>query len=97
MYRITEKMLRSRIDYLNDITGNNPEPWGKDTNGRMKANIGNYHLSHAYGGVCLHQMSNEGGGVNNHLQGYHSPKRELFNRLCAFIDGIELAKAKEVK
>jgi hypothetical protein len=52
-------------------------------------NIGNYHLSHAYGGVCLHRMHNDGGGCTAPLIGGHVPKRELAGLLSAFIAGIE--------
>ena len=41
---------------------------------------------------ALHQMSNEGGGVSDVLRCGHQSKRELSNRLSAFIAGIETAK-----
>ena len=91
MNRITEKMLQAKVDYLNKITGNPDAPYAK-TEAGLKANIGNYHISGAYGGVCLHQMVNEGGGVRTPLQAGHVPKRELFDGLCAFIKGIEIGK-----
>ena len=90
MERITEKMLQLRIDRLNELTGQPMTPYTKTENG-LKANIGNYHLSHAYGGVCVHQMHNDGGGVSCPLNHYHAPKREVFESLGAFIAGIELA------
>lgn len=92
MNRITEKMLQARIDYLNKITGNPAAPYAKDETGKMKAQIGNYHLSHAYGGVCVHQMSNEHGGASTPIISYHAPKRECFDALCAFISGYETCK-----
>jgi len=49
-------------------------------------------LSHAYGGVCLHRMYNEGGGVTSPLSTGHIPKRELLGLLHAFINGIESQK-----
>jgi hypothetical protein len=89
--RITKKMLNSRVEMLNNITGNNPEPY-TEKNGRLVANIGNFHISGAYGGHCLQQMCNESGGVNSPLSQCHIPKKELFSELCAFIAGIEHAK-----
>jgi hypothetical protein len=87
MQRITESHLQAKIDRLNRITGSPAEPW---TAG--KANIGNYHLSHAYGGVCLHRMHNSGGGVSSPLSTGHVSKRELAGLLSAFIAGIESTK-----
>ena len=92
MERVTEKMLQYKIDYLNEITGNPLKPWEKDSDGKMRANIGNYHRSGAYGGVALHQMMNDGGGVNDPFRSGHMPKRELYNRICAMIAGIEYNK-----
>lgn len=67
-------------------------PYSKNADGEHVANIGNYHLSWAYGGVCLHKMHNDGGGVSTPLSSGHVPKKELFNELCAFIRGVEFAK-----
>lgn len=90
--RITEKMLQVQVDYLNKITGNNPAPWTRAADGKLRANIGNYHIYHAYGGVALHQMTNEGGGVRTPLSSHIMPKRELFDQIRAFIDGIEVGQ-----
>ena len=92
MERITEKMLQLKVDYLNKITGNPAESWTKDDDGRFHANIGNYHISSAYGGVSLEQMCTDGGGVHSVFGIGHVPKRELYNRLCAYINGYEDAK-----
>lgn len=92
--RITDKMIKSKLTYLNEITGNPVEPYAKDESGQYKAQIGCYHLSGAYGGVCVHQMCTDGGGVNtvNGLPGYHTTKRQTYDALCAYIAGIEAAK-----
>lgn len=87
MNRVTEKQLQAIVDRLNRITGSPMAPY---ING--KAQIGNYHLSHAYGGVCLHRMFNEAGGVSSPLSTGHVPKRELMGLLYAFINGIETAR-----
>jgi len=83
MNRVTEKQLQAIVDRLNRITNSPMEPYVDG-----KAQIGNYHLSHAYGGVCLHRMSNEGGGVSSPLSTGHISKRELMGLLYAFISGI---------
>jgi len=87
MERITQKMLEIRVKHLNEITGNPVTSYTRTDSG-MKANPGNYHLDFAYGGVALEQMSTEGGGVHD-IFGGHMPKRELFERLTAYIAGIE--------
>lgn len=83
MSRITEKQLQAIIDRINTITINPAKPYIDG-----KAQIGNYHLSHSYGGVCLHRMHNESGGVSDTFQCGHVTKRALADRLYAFIAGI---------
>ena len=90
--RITEKQLRSLVAYINDITGSPQEPYSKNSEGNFKANIGNYHLDFAYGGVNLSRMANDGGGINQPLGGGFHTKRELYDKLQAFIRGIQTGK-----
>jgi hypothetical protein len=87
MQRITDAHLQAKVDRLNRITNSPAEPY---TDG--KANTGNYHLSHAYGGVCLHRMYNDGGAVSSPLCIGHVSKRELAGLLSAYIAGIESTK-----
>ena len=61
--------------------------------GQYRSNVGNYHLSGAYGGYALHRMDNESGGVRDVFGCGHQPKRELANRMHAFISGLEASKA----
>jgi hypothetical protein len=82
--RITDTQLDSLCEYLNNITNSPTAPWA---NGR--ANVGNYHISHAYGGVCLHRHVNEGGGVNCPIVHGHVTKRELYNQMQAYLKGLE--------
>lgn len=79
----TQAQLQAVVDRINRMTGSPLTPY---TNG--KANPGNYHLSGAYGGVCLHRMYNENGGVSSPLSAGHIPKRELLNLMHAYIDGL---------
>lgn len=85
--RITDKHLQAKIDWLNKITGSPALPYVDG-----KAQIGNYHISGAYGGYCLHRMCNEGGGVSLPLSTGHVTKRELAGLLNAFIAGINTVK-----
>lgn len=82
--RITESDLKKLCRVINDLTGSPAESY---INGR--AQIGNYHISFAYGGVCLHRMHSEGGAVTTPLCCYHEPKRDLHNRMLAYIAGLE--------
>lgn len=85
MSRITEKDLQAIVDRINRITNSPAVPYIDG-----KAQIGNYHISHAYGGVALHRMHNENGGVSSPLSTGHIPKRELAALMYAFINGIEV-------
>jgi hypothetical protein len=87
MQRITEKQLEALVSWINELTGSPATSYTR-TDDKLTANIGNYHLYHAYGGVNLHRMSNESGGVSTPLGGGTRTKRELFNQLHAFINGL---------
>lgn len=86
MNRITEKDLEAVCERINRITNSPLQPYA---NG--KAQIGNYHISHAYGGAELHRMHNDGGGVTTPLHTGHVTKRELYNAMHAFIAGLNTA------
>lgn len=60
MNRITIKDLQCMVDRINTVTGSPMQSW---TDG--KANVGNYHLDWAYGGVALDRMYNTSGGVSS--------------------------------
>lgn len=87
--RITEKMLENLVSEINHLTGSPNTPYSRDQNGKLRGNIGNYHLSYAYGGVNLHRMSNESGGINCPISSGYKTKRELYEMMHSFIRGIE--------
>lgn len=90
--RITIKLLQVQCDRLNRITGNKLESYSKDeVTGKYIANIGAYSISQAYGGYCLHQIVNNGGGVSSPLSSGHVSARELSGLLSAYIAGINAA------
>lgn len=92
--RITDKDLDQLAARLNALTRSPTVPYARDeATGRSVAQVGNFHISHAYGGVCLHRMHNTSGGVSTPLASYHEPKRALYDRMHAFIDGLEFAAA----
>ena len=90
--RITNTVLKAVVDRINRITDSPMEPYTKMPDGRYQANIGNYHLSGAYGGVDLHRMHNESGGVTTPLNCGHISKRDLYNLMQAYIAGLSESK-----
>ena len=87
--RITESDLEHIVNELNHCTNSPLTTYTKKANGEYKANLGNYHLSFAYGGVSLHQIVTEGGGVHAPLIHGHTSKRELHSMLECFLMGLK--------
>lgn len=85
MNRISIKQLKALCTWINELK-NTPIEAYERIDGKVKANIGNYHLYQAYGAVALHRMVNEGGGVTEVLG--LSTKRELYDKIHAYIKGI---------
>ena len=52
-----------------------------------------YSISYAYGGAALHRNCGVNGSGESHgvsdVFGYHMPKRELYDRMQAFLRGVE--------
>lgn len=97
--RITTSHLQAIVDRINRITISPLTPYTQ-VDGRNVANIGNYHLSGAYGGHSLCRMQTEGGGTSDVFRCGHIPKAQLADRMHAFIagyDAAEIAKAKGTK
>lgn len=90
MNKITEKQLKDLVTRINILTDSPLEPWSKDTDGKLRADVRNYHLDWAYGGVALRRMDTVGGGISDVLGTGFSTKRELYNQLHAFIRGMEI-------
>lgn len=87
MQRITDKDLEAVVKRINVATESPLSSYTKDAEGKYAANVGNYHISHAYGGVALHRMRNESGGVEDVFCCGHVPKRELYGLMHAFMKG----------
>ena len=93
MQRITQKNLDSLVDQINTKTNSPMKSWtrnGKEGKRKpgFKANIGNYHLNYAYGGVELCRIVNDGGGIETISSDGFSTKRELYSWIRAFLAGI---------
>ena len=85
MKRITLSDLENRLFDLNQSKGTPSTPHSpSDTmtaGAGIKSNVGNYHLSQAYGGCNVHQMVNDGGGIKEPAGGGHVTKRECLERI----------------
>lgn len=86
--RITRKFLEAQCETLNRITNSPEQPWDRSS-GRAVGQIGNYHISGAYGGYSLHRTTNEGGAVDDVLSCGHIKARELSERISAYTRGLE--------
>jgi hypothetical protein len=87
--RITIKHLRPLVDRLNRTAGTSLEPWSRGEDGKLRSNIGNFHIDSAYGGYSLHQMANECGGIRDVFGVGHVSARALYDQIHAFLRGIE--------
>jgi hypothetical protein len=91
MKRITQKDLEVLTAIINKTTGSPATPYSKyGDNTGMAANIGNYHLDYAYGGVQLVRMVTDGGGITLVSLIGHGTKRELYNWMQAFLAGMSV-------
>jgi hypothetical protein len=88
MERTTQKQLDFLCDRINSAKKTPPAPYER-IDGSLVGQIGNFHLSGAYGGVCLHQTMTEGGGVRDVFSCGHVTKRDLYNRMSAYLVACE--------
>jgi hypothetical protein len=95
-YTITLKNLQAVVDRINTTTGSPVEQYTKTEDGKLVANIGNYHLSGAYGGYALHRMVNASGGITDVSQSGHVSKRALYDLLHMYLAGYEAGKGETV-
>jgi hypothetical protein len=89
--RITVSQLEAAASLLNQITGNPSTPYRKEGE-RHVSNVGNFHISRAYGGFALHQMGNADGGIRDVLHSGHVPARQLLDLMHAYRYGMESAR-----
>jgi hypothetical protein len=92
---ITLKNLQSVVDRINTTTGSPVEQYTK-VNGKLLANIGNYHLSGAYSGYALYRMVNASGGIRDISDSGYMTKRALYDLMHAYLAGYEAAKGETV-
>jgi hypothetical protein len=95
--RITDKHLDALCARLNKLTNSPTQAYAPDADGRYRACVGNHRISHAYDGVCLHRMANEGGGVSCPLMQGYVTKRELYDAMYYYIRGFEAGAGEAMK
>lgn len=90
MDRVTKKHLESMALTINDLTGQQVEPYTPQDDGTLKANVGNWHIHVGPGGrFSLDQIVNDGGATRSPINLGHIPARDLFERMGAMIYGIQ--------
>jgi len=80
--------LQSLIERINIATNSPATPYSRNGE-KLTANIGNFHLSQAYGGVCVHRMANDAGGITTPIWHGHITKKEAEAKMRAFLAGLE--------
>jgi len=90
MQTVTKKDLKSQVDRLNREMNLPLVPYIREGD-KLVAQIGNFHLSGAYGGYALHKMATPGGGISDVFGCGHITKRDLSARISAMIAGINAA------
>lgn len=91
--RVTRAQLEAAANLVNRMTGNAEHPYTRNAEGKLVANIGNFHISGAYGGFSLQQMVSDGGASRDVLHCGHISARELLERIHAYRYGIEMGRA----
>jgi hypothetical protein len=98
--RITQKDLEAACGRINRAVGIDPDAplWTRGEDGKNHQTPGMYHLSGAYGGYSLHRSSDadsdgESHGIDDVFRCGHIPKRELYYRMQAFLDGIDVTSS----
>ena len=82
------KTLEYLVSQINTLTDSPATPYTRDGD-KMKANIGNFHLSQAYGGVCVHRMANDSGACSEPIWSGHGTRKEAEMKLRAYISGLQ--------
>ena len=91
MQRITKKQLQARIETINSILGKPSTPFSFHEDGTRYVNEGVFILTMAYGGYGVGKMSEEGGTWSAIWNG-HITARDAYERLSAFIAGLQFSK-----
>lgn len=89
MGRIADRHLQALCDRLNKLTNSPAKTYALNESGKRCAHIGNFHIGSAYSGVQLQRIANDAGGITTPLGGGYGTKRALYEKMSAFIAGLE--------
>lgn len=96
--RITDRDLNAVCERVNRAFGmvDDYSYWERTSTG-SRQRPGVFYVDGAYGGVALYRTCDldedgESHGVSDVFRAGHMPKRELYDRMQAFLDGIEHAR-----
>jgi len=91
--RTSIKTLEAICGWINEESGSPMTPYTKGKDGKIRANIGNFHLSRAYGGITMHRITDESCGIScpSGFDG-HTTKKELELKMRAFYAGLIFTK-----
>jgi len=104
MARVTQAELDTLVRQVNEALGRPIGTWTRHdvpcsscgvthtAQSRYTANVGNIHLSQAYGGVQVVEVINDEGGMSQ-LTYHHGTKREAALFLRGMLAGIERVRA----
>jgi len=90
--KISKAELEGSIKRLNILTGAKPEPYTRTEDGKFQANVGTFYLAGAYGGWKLEKIVSDTGAVSDPLRCGYVSKKELYNLIWAFMNGIDLGE-----
>lgn len=89
--RVTD--LQARVNRINRTLGLPEEPYQSDRapDGSLQGNPGVFVLDCAYGGYALNRMARDG-GTGEMCVLPRGSARDLYDRMGAFLDGIDAAR-----
>lgn len=83
-----KRELEILIKQINEKTGSPQEHYIREDSGRLRAQVGHYYLSSAYGGVKLERVVNESGGCEAVSRDGYGTKKQLGTFLQGMLAGL---------
>ena len=79
------------VERLNRMTNSPEKPYLQNAEGILVPQVGNWHVSQAYGGYCVCRIVTDSGGCSEPIWSGHVAAKEACTRLDAFLKGIAFA------
>ncbi len=90
--RVTRADVDRLCERINQAT-NSPTEYGTTQRGKLTHNIGHFHCASGYGGLMFERTTSPLGGTVNIFGSGYIPTKDMYNRLQAFIKGLETGKS----